>query len=62
MEYLSHIIGNNGIQMDPKKIESMCEARLLKNWKELLPWVGLVLLAFHMQLLSCCESPVQAHE
>src|SRR3546814_749122 len=43
MEYLSHIIGNDGIQMDLKKIESVHEARPLKNWKELWSFLGLAL-------------------
>ena len=43
MEYLGHIISNDGIQMDLKKIESVCEARPLKNWKELWSFLGLAL-------------------
>ena len=43
MEYLSHIISNDGIQMDPKKIESVCEARPPKNQKELQSFLGLAL-------------------
>ena len=41
MEYLSHIISNNGIQTDPKKIKSVHEARPPKNWKELWSFLGL---------------------
>jgi hypothetical protein len=41
MEYLSHIISNNGIQTDPKKIESVHKARPPKNQKELQSFLGL---------------------
>ena len=62
MEYLGHIIGNNGIQTDLKKIKSVHKARPPKNRKELRSFLGLVLPAFHTQLLSRRESPVQAHK
>ena len=63
MEDLGLIIVNDGMQTDLKKIESGRgeAAKELEGAAE-LPWVGLVLPAFHMQLLSCCESPVQAHK
>mgnify|MGYP006210645781 CR=1 FL=1 len=41
MEYLSHIISNDGIQTDPKKIESVRKARPPKNWKELQSFLRL---------------------
>ena len=43
MEYLSHIISNNGIQTDPKKIKSVRKVRLPKNRKELQSFLGLAL-------------------
>ena len=43
MEYLGHIIGNDGIQTDPKKIESVRKVRPLKNQKELQSFLGLAL-------------------
>src|SRR3546814_9431571 len=47
MEYLGHIIGNDGTQMDLKKIESVCEVRPLKNWKELWSFLRLALYYQH---------------
>ena len=41
VEYLGHIVGNDGVWVDPKKIEAMKDWNLHKNLKRLHGFLGL---------------------
>jgi hypothetical protein len=45
VEYLGHIVGKDGVRVDPKKIEAMQDWPRPKNLKSLCGFLGLTLLS-----------------